>query len=83
MNVPLAYFLPLRSGRPVKIVMNYIDELMAGNPRHPSIITIKTGVKIDGRFWARETGVVFNGGAYGGYRGSLNLRGGRQAGGGP
>ena len=83
MDVPLSYFLSLRSGRPVKIIMNYIEELMAGNPRHPSVITIKTGVKRDGRFWARQSKVVFNGGAYSGFRGSLNLRGGRQAGGGP
>ena len=83
MDVPLAYVLSQRSGRPVKMIMSYIEELMAGNPRHPSVITIKTGVKKDGRLWARQTRVVYNGGAYGGFRGSLNLRGGRQAGGGP
>ena len=83
MNVPLAYFLALRSGRPVKMIMNYVEELMAGNPRHPSVITIKTGVKKDGRFWARHSKAVFDGGAYGGLRGSLNLSGGRQVGGGP
>ena len=83
MDVPLAYLLSLQSGRPVKMVMNYIEELMAGNPRHPSVITIKTGVKRDGRFWARQTRVIFNGGAYAGFRGSPHLRGGRQAGGGP
>ena len=83
MDVPLAYMLSLRSGRPVKMIMTYIEELMAGNPRHPSVITIKTGVKNDGRFWARQTRVVFNGGAYSGFRGGLFLRGGRQAGGGP
>ena len=59
------------------------QELMAGNPRHPSIVTIKTGMKNDGRFWARQARVVYNGGAYGGFRGSLNLNGSRQAGGGP
>ena len=83
MNVPLAYALAQRSGRPVQMVMSYIEELMAGNPRHPSTITIKTGMKRDGAFWARETRVVYNGGAYGGFRGSLNLSGARQAGGGP
>ena len=83
MDVPAAYFLSLRSGRPVKMIMNYIEELMAGNPRHPSVITIKTGVKADGQFWARKSNAVFNGGAYGGFRGSASLRGGRQVGGGP
>ena len=83
MNVPVAHALAQRSGRPVQMVMSYIEELMAGNPRHPSVITIKTGMKNDGRFWARQAQVVYNGGAYGGFRGSLNLSGGRQAGGGP
>ena len=83
MNVPLAYFLSLRSGRPVKMIMNYVEDLMAGNPRHPSVTTIKTGVKKDGRFWARQSRMVFNGGAYRGLSGSANLRGGRQVGGGP
>ena len=43
MDVPLAYALAQRVGRPVKMIMNYVEELMAGNPRHPSVITIKTG----------------------------------------
>ena len=83
MNVPVAYALTQRSGRPVQMTMSYIEELMAGNPRHPSVVTIKTGMKRDGRFWAREARVVYNGGAYGGFRGSLNLSGARQSGGGP
>ena len=83
MNVPLAYKLSQLSHRPVQMIMSYIEELMAGNPRHPSVVTIKTGMKNDGRFWAQEARVVYNGGAYGGFRGSLNLSGSRQAGGGP
>ena len=67
MDVPLAYALAQRVGRPVKMIMNYVEELMAGNPRHPSVITIKTGVKQDGQLWARHTRVVYNGGAYGGF----------------
>ena len=82
MNVPLAYLLSQRSGRPVKMIMSYIEELMAGNPRHPSVITIKTGVKNDGRFWARQSRVVYNGGAYAGFRGRPGLAGSRDAAGG-
>ena len=67
MNVPLAYFLALRAGRPVKMIMSYTEELMAGNPRHPAVVTIKTGVKNDGTFWARHSTVVYNGGAYSGF----------------
>jgi CO/xanthine dehydrogenase Mo-binding subunit len=83
MDVPLAYALAQRAGRPVKMLMTYSEELMAGNPRHPAVITIKSGVKQDGLLWARRTQVVYNGGAYGGFRGALTLSGGRQAGGGP
>jgi carbon-monoxide dehydrogenase large subunit len=83
MNVPLAYELSRRSGRPIQMVMTYIEELMAGNPRHASTVTVKTGMKRDGRLWASQSQVVFNGGAYGGYRGQTNLSGGRQVGGGP
>ena len=82
MNVPLAYLLSQRSGRPVKMVMSYIEELMAGNPRHPSVVTIKTGVKRDGKFWARHSNVVYNGGAYSGFRGRPGLAGSRDAAGG-
>ena len=39
-----------------------------GNPRHPAVVTIKTGVKSDGTFWARHSTVVYNGGAYSGFR---------------
>jgi CO/xanthine dehydrogenase Mo-binding subunit len=53
MDVPLCYFLAKTTGRPVKMIMNYAEELMAGNPRHPSQITIKTGIKADGKIWAR------------------------------
>ena len=68
MDIPLCYFLAKVSGRPVKMVMSYAEELSAANPRHASVITIKTGVKKDGRLWARELKAVFNGGAYAGIK---------------
>ena len=82
MNVPLAYMLSKKAGYPVKMVMSYIEELMAGNPRHPSVVTIKTGVKKDGTFVARHSKVIFNGGAYSGFRGRAGLAGSRDAAGG-
>ena len=41
MDVPVAYFLSLKCGQPVKMVMEYGEELTAGNPRHASIIRAK------------------------------------------
>lgn len=81
MDVPLCYYLALHSGRPVKMVMDYIQEFMAGNPRHPGIITLKTGVKQDGRLWAREARVVFNSGAFGAFKPRVHLRGADHSGG--
>ncbi len=75
MDVPLCYFLSKRSGRPVKMVMDYIQELMAGNPRHPAVMTIKTGVMKDGTIKARQARAVFNSGAYGAFKPTVYLRG--------
>ena len=72
MDLPLCYFLAKVSGRPAKMIMSYTEELIAANPRHASVITIKTGVKKDGRLWARELKAVFNGGAYAGIKESSN-----------
>ena len=70
---PMAYWLAERSGRPVKIAQGYVEEFLAGNPRHGGTITIKTGVKNDGMLTAREVRTVFNGGAYAAYRAAPGL----------
>jgi CO/xanthine dehydrogenase Mo-binding subunit len=83
MDIPLAYFLALRTGRPVKIVMDYSEEFTAGNPRHAAIIQLKTGVKRDGTLVAHQSRVVFDSGAYGGFKPvpTVNLGGAAKAGG--
>ena len=81
MDIPLCYYLAQASGHPVKMVMDYVQELMAGNPRHPATITIKTGMKIDGRIWARQARCVFNSGAYGAFKPRVHLRGADHSGG--
>ena len=81
MDVPLCYYLAQAAGRPVKMVMDYIQELMAGNPRHPGVITLKTGLKKDGRIWARQAETVFNSGAYGAFKPRVHLRGADHSGG--
>lgn len=77
MDIPLCYYLALRTGKPVKMVMNYAEELMAGNPRHPSVITMKTGVTKKGLIMARQASIVWNGGAYGSMKPNVkvNLQG--------
>lgn len=77
MDLPLCYFLARRTARPVRMVMTYTEELMAGNPRHAAVIVVKTGVKRDGTVVARQIQAVWNGGAYGAMKPipSVNLPG--------
>jgi CO/xanthine dehydrogenase Mo-binding subunit len=77
MDLPLAYHLARATGRPVKMVMRYTEELMAGNPRHPSVVTMRTGVTRDGRIVARHARALFNSGAYAAFKPapSVNLGG--------
>src|SRR5262245_23029109 len=77
MDVPLAYHVARVTGRPVKMVMRYAEELMAGNPRHPSVVTFRTGVKRDGSIVARQVTAFFNSGAYAAFKPapSVNLGG--------
>src|SRR5438445_5705421 len=65
MDVPVAYFLSLKSGQAVKMVMDYSEELVDGNPRHASIIKVKTGVKKDGAIVTHHLDFIFDSGAYG------------------
>ncbi|HEX9453161.1 MAG TPA: xanthine dehydrogenase family protein molybdopterin-binding subunit [Candidatus Binatia bacterium] len=64
MDVAAAYFLSKQAGKPVKMVMDYTEELTAGNPRHASIIKIKTGVKKSGKIVAHHIDFLFDSGAY-------------------
>ncbi len=59
------------------MVMRYTEELMAGNPRHPSVITLRTGVTQDGRIVARRVTALYNSGAYAAFKPapSVNLGG--------
>ncbi|NIO11506.1 MAG: molybdopterin-dependent oxidoreductase [Deltaproteobacteria bacterium] len=63
-DVPICYFLSERSGKPVKMVLSYAEELAAAAHRHPSLITLRTGVKEDGTLTAMDAKAVFSGGAY-------------------
>ncbi len=68
MDVPMCYMLSLKSGRPVKIVMDYAEEFIAGNPRHAAIVNVKTGVKYDGTLVAHKMEYIYDSGAYGAFK---------------
>lgn len=68
MDVPIAYYLAQASGRPVRIVMTYTEELIAGNPRHGARVRLKTGLSRDGAIVAHQATTIFDSGAYGGFK---------------
>lgn len=68
MDVPIAYYLAKATGRPVRIVMTYNEEFLAGNPRHAAVVRLKTGVRKDGSIVAHQATTVFDSGAYGGFK---------------
>jgi CO/xanthine dehydrogenase Mo-binding subunit len=59
-----AALLALKAGRPVKLVYDRVEDLLATTKRHPAIIRHRTGVKRDGRLTAIDIDAVFDGGAY-------------------
>ncbi len=68
MDVPVCYLLSLKSRRPVKMVMDYAEEFVAGNPRHAAVVKVKTGVKKDGKLVAHQMEYVYDSGAYGAFK---------------
>jgi CO/xanthine dehydrogenase Mo-binding subunit len=58
------YFLARATGRPIKAVMSYIDELQASNSRHSAIMHLRTAVSRDGKFLAHQCEAIIDGGAY-------------------
>ena len=64
-DILYVYHLARVAGRPVKVVNGYAEGILDGEPRHAAEIKVRTGVKKDGRLWAWEGRIVYNGGAYG------------------
>jgi CO/xanthine dehydrogenase Mo-binding subunit len=59
-----ATLLALKSGRPVKILYDRVEDMIATTKRHPSIVRHRTGVMRDGRIVAMDVDVLLDGGAY-------------------
>jgi CO/xanthine dehydrogenase Mo-binding subunit len=75
MDLAVVYLLSKKARRPVKLVMDYDEEFAAGNPRHASIIHVKTGVKKDGTLVAHHMNFIFDSGAYGAFKPNAFLNG--------
>src|SRR5579875_1882087 len=58
------YYLARATGRPVKHIRRYLDDVQGTCVRHASKTTIRAGVTKDGRIVALHVKIVFDGGAY-------------------
>jgi CO/xanthine dehydrogenase Mo-binding subunit len=68
MDIPLCIELARLTGRPVKLVLRYSEELTATNPRHPSRIRVRAGCDRSGRLNGAMVWAVLDGGAYAGFK---------------
>ena len=59
-----ACLLALKAGRPVKIIYDRVEDMLATTKRHPSIVRHRTGLRRDGTIVAMEVDVLMDGGAY-------------------
>ena len=53
-----------KTGRPVKILYDRLEDMLATTKRHPAIVRHRTGVTRSGRLTAMAIDVVMDGGAY-------------------
>jgi CO/xanthine dehydrogenase Mo-binding subunit len=59
-----AALLALKAKRPVKLIFDRLEDMLATTKRHPSIVRHRTGVTRDGRLVAMDIDVLMDGGAY-------------------
>ena len=79
MNVPIAYQLSKATGQPVRMVSEYLEELMGGQPNQYMVFKLKTGLKRDGTMTAHSVEHFANCGAYAGYKPGGAMGGANQA----
>ena len=59
-----AAILARKANRPVKMIYDRVEDLLATTKRHPSIVRHRTGLTRDGRITAMDIDVIMDGGAY-------------------
>jgi CO/xanthine dehydrogenase Mo-binding subunit len=64
---PYAILLAEQSGMPVQMTLTREEEMTTTLLRHPSRVTLRTGVKKDGTLVAHQVRMLFNTGAFGPY----------------
>ena len=79
MDTHVCYWLAKATGRPIRMTMSYTEELTAANPRHPAVMTFKTGVRRDGTITARHAHLVFDSGGYAAFKPAPGIMYGRRS----
>ncbi|MBI3297679.1 MAG: xanthine dehydrogenase family protein [Elusimicrobia bacterium] len=59
-----AALLALKAKRPVKMIYDRLEDMLATTKRHPAVVRHRTGLTKDGRLLAQEIDIVMDGGAY-------------------
>lgn len=59
-----AAILAIKTGKPVKMIYDRVEDLLATTKRHPAIVRHRTGLTRDGRITAMAVDVLMDGGAY-------------------
>ena len=59
-----AAILARKAGRPVKMIYDRVEDLLATTKRHPSIVRHRTGMSRSGKIVVMDIDVVMDGGAY-------------------
>ena len=59
-----AALLALAAMRPVKIIYDRVEDMIATTKRHPSVVRHRTGVTREGKLVAMDVDVLLDGGAY-------------------
>ncbi len=60
---PLVTLLARKARRPVRLSLSRAEEFVTGM-KHPSVVRLRTGVRLDGTLVAHEAHCLYNGGAY-------------------
>ena len=76
---PICYYLAKTSRRPVRMISDYTEEFLAGNPRHHVMLRLRSGVKRDGTLTAHTVDHVVNSGAYAAFKSYGTIAGANEA----
>lgn len=61
---PIVALLAMKADCPVRLVLTREEEFIAGRPRPPYVITLKTGVQADGTITAKQVRIIADCGGY-------------------